>query len=140
MGDRCYMRMRVHKDDAELFLKLVEDSWGLPTGLTVENFDGEHVEEEIDGGGTDDRYAMAKAGVRFEGFHMDGADYSAHRFFSDGKRLEEWSCDNDLDPSLFLDRPEGKPPRVLPEAATHLNSYLKEEWETIQAISKSWED
>lgn len=93
MGDRVYLNIRFHKQDAEI----VADCLGFESGIGVL----EHVSEESDGGSVwlvveqanyglhEERAELAAKGVAFEGYHCTGGDYGPCVFCAiDGKMIE----------------------------------------------------
>lgn len=93
MGDRVYLNIRFHKQDAEI----VADCLGFESGIGVL----EHVSEESDGGSVwlvveqanyglhEERAELAAKDVAFEGYHCTGGEYGPCVFCAiDGKMIE----------------------------------------------------
>ena len=83
MSDRCYVELRCHEKDRELFEK---------AGFETRDQDGavcEMVDEEADYGNNYELRAIAARGVPFFGFSDAGIEYGPAAFCGDGRKYRE---------------------------------------------------
>ena len=90
MGDRCYLTMQIRRSDAHNVEEFLGDS-----PLDHEQFDPKYPglewqDDEANYAITDDRGAMAEAGIVFIGRHGEGGNYPGYEFASDGKEMRAW--------------------------------------------------
>ena len=93
MGDRVYLNIRFHKQDAEI----VAECLGLESGIDVLEHASEDsddgtvwlVVEQANGGLHEERAELAAKCVAFEGYHCTGCEYGSCVFCAiDGKMIE----------------------------------------------------
>lgn len=108
MGDRCYLRIKVRRQDAKLWAQ-VADEEDIAKWLDLyEPDDGESKTlegsiDEVNYGWTDELTKAAGLGCVFEGRHEEGGEYDAEEFAGIGGRLFIYAVGKDGSPLVNLD-------------------------------------
>lgn len=106
MGDRCYLRITLKREDLDRF--------GQHLGYLPGDRWWDELDEPADGlvevgifeanyGLTDQRMAAAQAGVAFVGWHSEGGEYGSYEFASAGGEMLECETNRNGDLILALD-------------------------------------
>lgn len=97
MGDRCYMLLEFFTDDLPAFEEYgldrgeLHDEWRTADGRAV--MQAEY--SQVNYGATSAREELAKKGLTFWGYHGEGCEYGAMRFYAVDGQLHELDCTND---------------------------------------------
>lgn len=133
MGDRCYLRIKVRRQDEKLWAKVAGeekiDDW-----LDLdEPDDGESPTlqgdiQEVNYGWVDELTEAAKLGCVFEGRHEAGGEYDAEEFGAIGGRLFIYAVAQNGSPAVDLDE------ETL-ELTPGCKEYLREAFDGIRKAS-----
>ena len=108
MGDRCYLRIKVRRQDAKLWAQ-VTDEEDIAEWLDLdEPDDGESKTlegsiDEVNYGWTDELTKAAELGCVFEGRHEEGGEYEAEEFGGIGGVLYSHGVGKDGNYSVDID-------------------------------------
>ena len=148
MGDRCWISMRIHKDDvdkAETFIR--EETSGSLDDLRAGKLDelmhsddqrGVVAFDQANYGLSSARENLAKEGVRFAGDHGSGGTYPCCTFYSDGEKVHEWETDGQGGMTIETGTPanEGK----IRNAVQKLMVFLTAQEAAAKLVDESWKE
>ena len=108
MGDRCYLRIKVRRQDAKLWAE-VTDEEEIADWLGLDELDDgesktlEGSIDEANYGWVDELTKAAKLGCVFEGRHEAGCEYDAEEFGAIGGKLFIYAVAQNGSPAVDLD-------------------------------------